>query len=261
MIEIKDLSFGYRENKVLNNISLQIKPELNAIVGPNAAGKSTLMKCIFGLLKPKGEIYYKKKLLSEYTQSDIANFMVYLPQEEEGTPQLTVLETVLLGRLQNLSWKIDDKDLNIVMHILEALCIDNLSSRYLTELSGGQKQMVYIAQVLAKEPEILLMDEPTNNLDMQKQLEFCELLRLIMKKKKLMILVVFHDLNLAAQYADNIIVMDGKGGLYSSGAPKDVINEKMLKDVYGIEGSIHIDNYGTPIISARKSIRKVEFLT
>lgn len=261
MIEIKDLSFTYKENKVLNNISLQIKPGLNAIVGPNAAGKSTLMKCIFGLLKPKGEIYYKEKLISEYSQSDIADFMVYLPQEEEGTPQLTVLETVLLGRLQNLSWKIDDKDLDIVISILKALCIDNLSSRYLTELSGGQKQMVYIAQTLAKDPEILLMDEPTNNLDMQKQLEFCELLRLIMEKKNLMILVVFHDLNLAAQYADNIIIMDGKGGLHSSGAPRDVITEKMLKDVYGIEGNVHVDEYGTPIISARKSIRKVKFLT
>jgi iron complex transport system ATP-binding protein len=166
-----------------------------------------------------------------------------------------VLEMVLLGRLPELSRRVSDKDLNIVMDTLKDLNIHELSMKKFNELSGGQKKLVFIAQTLVRNPEIILLDEPTNSLDLQKQLELCQLLGKIIKVRNVDIIVVLHDINLAARHADHIVVITSQGDYYNSGAAKDVITEKMLRDVYGVIGSVNLDDENKPVISAKKSAR------
>lgn len=258
-LELKNLTFGYGSMSVLNNINLKIQPKCNVIIGPNAAGKSTLLKCIFGILKFKGEIFLDGKEISVLKKDKLLELIAYLPQEDSIRSSLTVFETVLLGRLHSLSWRISDKDLSDVLEILENLRIANLASRSLNELSGGQKQMVSIAQSLVNYPKLILMDEPTNSLDLQHQLEIIRLIHSITRERRITSLIVLHDLNLAARYADNVIALDGKGGIYASGKPISVITSEMIHSVYGVYAKVIIDEEGVPVVIPINSINEVDF--
>ena len=168
---------------------------------------------------------------------------------------LTVLEMILLGRLPELHQKISDEDIEAVTEILKALNIEDLITRTFSELSGGEKKMVFVAQTLVRNPKLILLDEPTNSLDLQKQLELCQFLQNFIKLKKVDIIVILHDINLAIRYADHIVILSNDGKLYNSGEAKKVITEKMLREVYGVSGNVILDDENKPIISVKKSIR------
>lgn len=259
MLKIEELTFSYNGLKsaqpVFNNLNAEFKIGINAILGPNGAGKSTLLKSMFGLLKYQGAIYCGEENLTHMKNEDKTKFMSYLPQMDVEFSMLTVLEMVLLGRLPDLRQKITDNDLNTVMNTLDTLNIKQLASRNFGELSGGQKKLVFIAQTLVRDPKIILLDEPINSLDLQKQLELCELLRRIVQKDDVSVIVVLHDINLAARFAENLIVIDSCGELYSTGRPHEVITEKMLRDVYGVIASLSYDSNGIPIVSPLRSVR------
>ena len=167
---------------------------------------------------------------------------------------LTVLEMVLLGRLPELGHRVKKEDLDTTLDTLKALNIEDLASRCFSELSGGQKKMVFIAQTLVRNPELILLDEPVNSLDLQRQLELCQFLKYIIKNKDISIIVVLHDINLAARFADNITVLDKKGKLYSSGTPKEVVTEEMIKNVYGVISSVYYDIEDLPTLSVIRSV-------
>lgn len=179
MLKINNLKFAYNKNKknIFENLSLQFTKGFNVILGPNGAGKSTLIKAIFGLVASEGEIFYGSKNLTEMKINEKIELMSYLPQMDLDSSNLTVLEMVLLGRLPDLNTKVSDEDLNVVMETLISLNIYDLANRIFTQLSGGQKKLVFIAQTLVRYPKLLLLDEPTNSLDLQKQLELCYLLK------------------------------------------------------------------------------------
>ena len=256
MIEIKNLTFGYGLTPVLNKINLQAEPAFNAIIGPNAAGKSTLLKCIVGILQPEGEILFNGKELRAFKKEELMEVVGYLPQEAPTRSVLTVFEAILLGRLPTLSWRVTDQDLAVVLNVLESLRIDGLASRPLNELSGGQKQIVSIAQTLVRGPEFILMDEPANNLDLQRQLEIFDLIRFLTAKRKITFMIVLHDLNLAARYADNIIILNGQGGIYGAGKPGAVITAEMLSAVYGVKARVTIDGDGIPMVAPLGSLKE-----
>ena len=262
MLRIRNLSFSYKTKKVkqpiFENINISFVHGFNVILGPNGAGKSTLLKSIFGLLKYEGTILYGKENITTMNTDEKTKLMSYLPQMDIEFSALTVIEMVLLGRLSELGRKVKEEDLNKVMETLDILNISHLSSRPFGELSGGQKKIVFIAQTLVREPKVILLDEPVNSLDLQKQLELCYLLRKIIEQKNISVIVVLHDINLAARFAHYLIVLDNTGKLYSAGAPQEVITEKMLKDVYGVIASVNYDKDGIPSISARKSIRNLD---
>jgi iron complex transport system ATP-binding protein len=260
MLRTENLSFSYKRNKngqnVFQNLNISFIPGFNVILGPNGAGKSTLLKSIFGLLKYNGIVWYGEKNITYMRTDDKTKLMSYLPQMDVDSSTLTVLEMVLLGRLPELGRHIKDEDLNSVMDTLEVLNIAHLAPKCFGELSGGQKKIVFIAQTLVREPEVILLDEPVNSLDLQKQLELCCLLRSIVANKNVSVIVVLHDINLAARFAHNIVVLNSKGELYINGTPKEVITEKMLQEVYGVIASVSYGIDGTPSISAIKSIRE-----
>lgn len=257
MLEIKDLSFSYNKHKenIFENLSINFSKGFNVILGPNGAGKSTLLKAIFGLLKYKGEIYYDNVNLSNINFNKKTELISYLPQMDLNVSPLTVLEMVLLGRLPELHQKISDEDIKAVTEILKALNIEDLITKKFSELSGGQKKMVFIAQTLVRNPKLVLLDEPTNSLDLQKQLELCQFLQNFIELKKVDIVTVLHDINLAIRYADHIIILSNEGRLYDSGEARKVITEKMLREVYGVIGNVILDDENKPIISVKKSIR------
>lgn len=250
MLEIKDLSFSYNKHKenIFENLSINFSKGFNVILGPNGAGKSTLLKAIFGLLKYKGEIYYDNVNLSKINFNKKTELISYLPQMDLNVSPLTVLEMVLLGRLPELHQKISDEDIKAVTEILKALNIEDLITKKFSELSGGQKKMVFIAQTLVRNPKLVLLDEPTNSLDLQKQLELCQFLQNFIELKKVDIVTVLHDINLAIRYADYIVILTNDGKLYDSGEARKVITD-------GVSGNVILDDENKPIISVKKSIR------
>jgi iron complex transport system ATP-binding protein len=259
MLTVEKLSFSYDSIKgthpVFKDLNINFGNGLNAVLGPNGAGKSTLLKCIFGLLSCHGAVRYGSEDITRMKTDDKTKLMSYLPQMDIEMSSLTVLEMVLLGRLPELGQRVSDEDLKSVLDTLGALNIAHLAPRSFSELSGGQKKLVFIAQTLVREPKIIMLDEPVNSLDLQKQLELCLLLQRIVQEKDVGIIVVLHDINLAARFADHIVVLDEKGGLYGTGTPHEVISETMLREVYGVVAALNHDENGTPTISPIRSIR------
>ena len=255
-LSVENLHFSYGATDVLRGITLEDMPpgQIIAAIGPNAAGKSTLFKCIAGLLNPKGTIMLGGKDLREHRKEEITRQITYLPQEGPVNAVLTVFEAVLLARKHTLSWRVRDDDLQAITRTLADVGIEELATRFLNELSGGQKQMVSIAQALAREPQVLLLDEPTSSLDLQRQLEVLDLVGRITAERGIITLIALHDLNLAARYATRFVVMN-QGAVYVAGDGSTVLTAAMLRDVYGVNATVQVGDDGIPHITPLSSIR------
>jgi iron complex transport system ATP-binding protein len=256
-IRVDGFSFSYGSARVLDNVSLAAaRPgEVLGLVGPNAAGKSTFLKCVAGLLKASGKIWFEG---TEVRSSDQWRHMrrqvTYLPQEYASTAAITVFEAVLVARQQTASWVVGDDDVAAVAAILDELRLEPIALRYLSELSGGQRQMVAVAQALAREPRVLLLDEPTSSLDLQRQLELLQLVRALAAERSMTVLIALHDLNLAARFVDRLVILH-QGRSYAEGLPSDVLTEMMLWHVYGIEARVEQDADDMPRITPIRSVR------
>ncbi len=230
MIEAKNLHFSYGEHEVLKGIDLEVSEgEFVAILGPNGAGKSTFLRCIAGILKCEG-VFLKDKPLLDYSPRELSRTLAYVPQRiEPGF--LTVFDTVLLGRRPYMGLTPSRRDLKAVEGALKTLGIEDLALKRTNEISGGELQKVSVARALAQEPEILLMDEPTNNLDLKSQLKVMRLARELVRGGKTVV-TVMHDVNLALRFAQRFVFMrDGRkiadGGL-------EVLSEGLFKEVYDV---------------------------
>ncbi|NOY09798.1 MAG: ABC transporter ATP-binding protein [Spirochaetes bacterium] len=255
-LKIENLSFSYNCIPVLDNVNLETSPaSITALIGPNAAGKTTLLKCIAGILKPKGRVLLNGRAINNLKIEKISSYIGYLPQEGFSSAALRVFEAVLLGRVHSLSWRISDDNFALVSQVLEGLGIDDLASRYIGELSGGQQQMVSIAQALIRRPEVLLLDEPTNSLDLQHQLEVIDVIREVTRKRGITTLIAMHDLNLAARYADEFVVMN-RGKVYISGTSESVMTSEMVRSVYGVNAAVYMDDEGVPQVTPKSSVRR-----
>jgi iron complex transport system ATP-binding protein len=253
-LHLEGLAFAYGAEQVLDRIDLQLDPAVTALVGPNAVGKSTLLKCVAGILKPAGCALLDGQDLSTLGRRQRAQLIGYLSQDGPRSVELTVLEAVLLGRYHTLSWRVSDTDLDMALAVLNDLGIADLALRSVRELSGGQQQLVSIAQVLVQQPRVLLMDEPTNSLDLQHQLEIAALIEDMTLARGLVTVLVLHDLNLAARVADRIVVLH-KGQVYAHGEPVSVVTPEMLRIVYGVRARVNVDAEGVPLITLLESIR------
>src|SRR5829696_8491590 len=259
-IRVDGFNFSYGSARVLDGISLTAAHpgELLGIVGPNAAGKSTFLKCVAGLLRANGQIWFDGEEVRTSEQwRRLRRHVTYLPQEYASTAAITVFEAVLVARQQTASWIVGDDDTAAVATILDDLRLEPLALRYLSELSGGQRQMVAVAQALAREPRVLLLDEPTSSLDLQRQLELLQLVRSLAAARSMTVLIALHDLNLAARFVDRLVILH-QGRSYAEGLPSDVLTEMMLFQVYGIEARVERDGDDLPRITPIRSVRDRE---
>lgn len=203
--------------------------EVIALIGPNAAGKSTLLKRIAGILKGPGNVIIEG--------AKTANAISYMPQDTSANAVLTVYESILLARKQDQSWAVADEDLRLIDEIMKALNIAPIAFHDLGALSGGQRQLVSIAQALVREPEIVLMDEPTSALDLHRQIEVLDLMRRQARSKGMIILIAIHDLNQALRFADTVMVIEN-GRMRACGKPDEVVSVAMLREVYKVHARI-----------------------
>lgn len=249
-IEFRDVSFGYSKNEpVLHDISFCIdRPGLVCIIGPNGVGKSTLVKMICKIIKPtSGSIFLDDQDLSEMSNKDMAKMIGYVPSFTKDFFSLTVIDTVLIGRHNHQKWRTTDRDIQMANKALRLVGMDKLSMRKFNELSAGQHQKVSIARGIVEETPILILDEPTSNLDVRYQVFIIEMLRALSKAEDKLVIMICHDLNLAAKYSDEVILMSEPGVIRNTGTPEEVITEEAVRDVYGVDCTVENRN-GIPLV-------------
>ncbi len=259
-LQVDNVSFKYGDNlQALDNVTMVTQEsELVCLVGPNGSGKSTLLKCLLKIFKPKeGKIVLEGVNLEQITISELAKRVGYVPQSMQYIFPVTVFEAILTGRIPHLGWAPKDSDLKKVEETMELFGVQAWAWRYLSALSGGERQKVLIAMTLAKEPQILLLDEPTSNLDLKHQFEVMEILKRLVKEQKLTVVIAIHDLNLALQYADRVVMMK-KGKVVAEGTPLNVFTYENILDVFGVEVEI-VDRDKNPFIRAvRPTLKSIE---
>lgn len=241
---VQGVEFSYESVAVLDDIGFEAdKGEIVGVIGQNGSGKTTLLKCMNRALHPKaGTVLVEGKEVSTMTRKDIANEMGVVPQNSGVNFPFTALEIVLMGRGPSLGRfeREDEDDIQIVKEAMTATDILHLADRRMTELSGGERQRVIIARALAQKPKILLLDEPTLHLDVNHQIELLELVRELAKREQLTVVLVSHDLNLAARYCDKLILLH-KGRVLAAGPVKEVLNTSNIRQTFGIEAIVEYD--------------------
>lgn len=237
-LRAEKMSFAYRDKNVLEAIDLTLQPgELVGLIGPNGSGKSTLIKCLSRVLTPqRGRVWLDGRALASLSAQQIARHIAVVAQAVELPPGFTAFEIVLMGRVPHLAWWQNEnaRDKQIARAAMQVTGTWSLAERLVNHLSGGERQRVVIARALAQEPQILLLDEPTAHLDIKHQIEVMELVRRLNRERGLAVLIVSHDLNLAAQYCSRLVLFK-EGRIYKIGAPREVIAPDVLRQVYGVE--------------------------
>ena len=247
-LRLEDIGTRYGRAEVVSGVSTPVLMggDVIAVIGPNAAGKSSLFKRVAGLAKGGGKVHVE-------TANYSRNTICYMPQDTGSNAVLSVYESVILAAKQGSSLRVQTDELARIDDILAALRISDLAARNLGELSGGQRQLVAIAQTLVREPEILLMDEPTSALDLHRQMEVLSFMRDIAKRQKIIILIAIHDLNHPLQYCDHAMaIRDGR--MVAFGECANVIDRDLLRDVYQVDGHVERNSLGHPHVVLRGPI-------
>lgn len=252
ILEIQNLTAAYGERTVLKNISLDIYPgEVLSLIGPNGAGKTSLVKCLSGALQLKsGSARVQGREVNRLSPAQRARLLAVVPQAGNLPEAFSVWQTVLIGRTPYLGWlgKPSPRDLSRTQWAIDRTGIGDLAGRMIGELSGGEQQRVLLARLLAQDAPVALLDEPTAHLDLRYQTLILNLVRELAQEQKLAVLMVLHDLNLAALYADRVALLVG-GQLRALGTPLEVITPARLIEAYEVPLQVitHPEN-GTPFI-------------
>lgn len=236
-LEAKHVTCAYGSSVVLRDLSLVALPgQVLALLGPNGAGKTTLLKALGRLLRPKdGEVLFEGRDVWRQSSMQAARQTAFTPQNETCDWPLTVEDVVLLGRSPHRGWLLPftDEDRRVTDEALERLHLGPLRTRPVTQLSGGEWRRVMLARALAQQPRVLLLDEPTAQLDLKHQVELLAHLRTLAHRDQIVVIVTLHDLNQAAQYADQIALLAG-GKLVAFGSSEEVLTAEILSETYGV---------------------------
>lgn len=248
-LNVEGVQFSYDSVRTLNDVTVEIaEREVVSIVGPNGSGKSTLLKCIERILRPhRGAIKLDGKDVRKMDLRELARCIAYVPQSFPSGMQCTVFDAVLLGRRPHMNWRVSEKDRTIASRILVSLGLNGLAMRQFSELSGGERQKALIARALAQEPTIMLLDEPTSNLDLRHQLEVMKLISSVVREQGISAIMAIHDLNLASRFSDRIIFLR-EGKIYAVGRPSAVLTPANISTVYGVDVVVNNDMQSPHII-------------
>jgi iron complex transport system ATP-binding protein len=233
-LQLNDVSVRYGNHAVLTGITTPVMKggEVTAVIGPNAAGKSSLLRRIAGLLSGTGDI-----AIGGLSEGPMSCGLCYMPQDTSVNTVLTVYESVLLVRKQGSDPRVSDEDLEAVDDVLESLRIAGIAFKGLSELSGGQRQLVSLAQTLVRNPKILLLDEPTSALDLHRQVDVLALIQTLSQKRQICVLLAIHDLNQVLRVADRVMVIDA-GTMVRCGPTEAVVTPELLREIYKVNGRI-----------------------
>ena len=262
-IRVEHLKYTYPKAKepIIKDISFDVPDGLvTVIIGTNGVGKSTLIKSMLGIFKGEGEAWFNGKSRREMSHSQLTSLVGYMTQENALLTSLTVLNVVLLGRLGTLNIRVQDEDIEKALAMLSLLHLEPYVDRPFYALSGGQRRMVDVAQTLVRDPQILIMDEPTANLDLVNEMQVLELVKAYTHKRGTATLLTLHDLNMAARYADHMILLkDGK--VFREGPPSEVITEDNICKAYGVNVHVHTSSRtGTPMLLPLTPVQQTEYL-
>ena len=250
-LKLENFYTGYKNKSIIKNINFSIdSSQWLSIIGPNGSGKSTLIKGILGITKSlKGNIYLKNKNIKNFTNKRIAQTVSFLPQQLNVNLNITVGDLVALGRSPYKEFwefdlnKIDQEIINESLYLVDMY---DLKDILINQISGGQCQRAYLAMALAQDPEILILDEPTNALDLKYQIKFLEIIKTLKVNKKISVITILHDLNLAARYSDKIIALKN-GESIGYGLSNELINERFIQNIFEINALISDTPYGKQI--------------
>ena len=254
MLTLSDLSIAHGQTLVMQGISTTLQTgQVHVIIGPNGTGKSTLLRTLFADLPfHHGSVSWQQQQLTpgKHRASEIQQWreqISYMPQDTYLDVSMSVLEIVVLGGMEALSLHVSQEMLEKAMSCLDAAGITHLANRDIASLSGGQRQMALFAQVLMRDASMMLLDEPVSALDLKHQVAMLDRVREQTRANNWITLVVLHDLNLACQYADNLLIF-ANGQLKATGAPKAIINAALLVETYGVALDVLHDKAGNPLV-------------
>jgi len=240
-LQIQQMTFGYTKKRdILHQVTIDCPSSgVYALLGPNGSGKSTLLKCLMQLHHASGgEVLFDEMPLTGKTVSKLSRLFGYVPQDCSCSFPVTVYDRVLLGRKPYIGWNPTEHDLELVEKNIQLFGLEPYALKYVNELSGGERQKVLIAAALAKEPQILVFDEPTSSLDIRHQIDVMKYVRYVVQQEKILALIAMHDLNLAAQYADQVIMLQN-GTVFAQGTPGDILCRENIRAVYDIDVAIY----------------------
>lgn len=239
-LQIKNLSFGYKKNQmILNNINLEIKQgEILGILGPNGTGKTTFIKCINNIHKPnEGRILYDGNNIMNLSQLNIAKIIAYVPQYTNNFFPMNVIDTVMMGRMPYVKKNYSDEDKEIVFSIIKKMNLEKFAFRNIKEMSGGERQRVFIARAMAQQPKIIILDEPTSSLDLYNQLFILHTITKLAKENNITIIMTIHDLNLASMFCDNILMLKD-AHIFAHGKPESILTAENIYEMYKVRTEI-----------------------
>lgn len=247
-LDVNEVAAGYGKRKVLRGASMRtLKPgTVTGLLGPNAAGKSTLMTTLAGIRKPmSGEIVLTRDT-ERVIGSELRDVVGYVPQDLPASASLTAFESVLVSGRRAGRLRVRGSEIEHTAAVLRKVGIEHLADRFVGELSGGQRQLVAVAQMFVRDPEVMLLDEPTSALDLRHQVELLQLVRAEVASRSSLALVAIHDLNLAARYCDELVMLHD-GHVVAQGSPADVLTPDLLARVYGIRARV-LNDGGVPVV-------------
>lgn len=251
-LSINRLSAAYGKHQILKEVSIDNIPtgKLTALLGPNAAGKSTLFKSLTGILSTQsGDVFFSGQSLSDLNKTQRLEKICYMPQQFSSDAMLSVFDVVLLARKNLNDFRVNEEDLRVVENLLRRFDIEHLADRYISELSGGQQQLVSLCQALVRDASIYLLDEPTSALDLGRQLHVLDILKEEAALRNAVIILAIHDLSLAARHAEHVMLLKD-GHIVLSGNTEAVFSSKELGEVYGVNIEIVRDSKQAMMVSA-----------
>lgn len=255
-LSVTDIQAGYGRTKILKGVSIpDMQPgSFIGLIGPNAAGKSTLFKTLAGLITPSsGRLALNGEDITQMPRRMRVRHIAYMPQAFGCNALLTVFESVLLALKQTTGWRVNSDNLDRVADTLAALGLSHLADRGIADLSGGQAQMVAVAQTIVRAPDVILLDEPTSALDLHHQLSILTSVRAEMARQQPVVMAALHDLNLAAKFCDRLVLLRA-GQVLADGIPEAILARPEIGETYRVHTDLERTKRGALYVDARLSV-------